>query len=109
MSKKKKISTSIEEAKLRVELYNNLCDSMRNLSYDDRRNLMQELEHYVIYLNSRSRLDLRLFLRYVTCCQAVFHYLYKTKQIDRDGGIDPEIRKHINDVFITILKDYGAD
>jgi hypothetical protein len=36
--------------------------------------------------------------------------VYKAGQLKIDKvGFDPEIRKHINDVFITIAKEHDAD
>ena len=54
-------------------------------------------------------MDLTLYLRYVMATQSVYHYLYKTKQLEHEGGFTAETLKYIEDVFITIYKDYGAD
>ena len=48
----------------------------------------------------------RLSLVYAQCATFVFNYLYRAGQLKTNQvGFDPEIRKHINDVFITIAKE----
>ena len=38
------------------------------------------------------------------------YYLYRNGQLkDNNVGFNPEIRKHIEDVFITIAKEYDAE
>ena len=109
MEKKKNVSPSVDEAKLRIKLYSDLCTDLKGLKRDDVRKILNELDSYVKKMNCLSRMDLTLYLRYVMATQSVYHYLYKTKQLEREGGFTTETLKAIEDVFITIYKDYGAD
>lgn len=106
MEKKKNVSPSVDEAKLRIMLYNDLCTNLKGLKRDDVRKILNELDSYVKKMNCLSRMDLTLYLRYVMATQSVYHYLYKTKQLEREGGFTAETLKAIEDVFITIYKDY---
>ena len=109
MEKKQNISPSVDEAKLRVQLYNALSLMMLRLNRDDCRRVLSELDQYVKELDRKGSMEPKLYLLYVACAQAVFEYLYKAKQLSRFEGFDPEIRKHIEDVFITIAKEHDAD
>ena len=110
MKQKKNISPSVEEAKLRIELYNKLCDAVRDLTHDEACIVLCTVEYYLNLLNSSQCLNSRLSLVYSACCTYVFDYLYRTGQLSTvKNGFDPEIRKHINDVFITIAKEHDAD
>ena len=106
MEKKKNVSPSVDEAKLRIKLYNDLCTDLKGLKRDDVRKILNELDSYVKKMNCLSRLDLTTHLRYITCAQSVYFYLYKTKQLEREGGFTAKTLKYIEDVFITIYKDY---
>ena len=108
MSKKKNVSPSVDEAKLRIELYNNLCKNLKDLKRDQVRKVLAELNNYVVFLGIYHNMEPSLLLRYFSCTNVVFHYLYKTGQLSTDFPCDPEVRKHVEDVFITILKDYDA-
>ena len=109
MEEKKKTLPSVDEAKLRIELYNDLCTDLKGMKRDEVRKILNELDSYVKKMNCLSRMDLTLYLRYVMATQSVYHYLYKTKQLEREGGFTAETLKAVEDVFITIYKDYGAD
>ena len=80
----------------------------RGQSDVDVRKILNELDSYVKKMNCLSRMDLTLYLRYVMAIQSVYHYLYKTKQLEREGGFTAETLKAVEDVFITIYKDYDA-
>ena len=108
MSTKKNISPSVDEAKLRIELYNKLTMNLKDLKRDEVRTVLAELDIYVKLLVSKSKLNDLLYLHYCTCCSVVFQYLYRTRQLKMEGGIPSEVLKHVNDVFTTILKDYDA-
>ena len=108
MEKKKNVSPSVDEAKLRIKLYSDLCTDLKGLKRDDVRKILNELDSYVKKMNCLSRMDLTLYLRYITCAQSVYFYLYKTKQLEREGGFTAETLKAVEDVFITIYKDYDA-
>lgn len=108
MEEKKKTLPSVDEAKLRIELYNDLCNDLKGLKRDDVRKILNELDSYVKKMNCLSRMDLSLYLRYVMATQSVYFYLYKTKQLEHEGGFTAETLKAIEDVFITIYKDYDA-
>ena len=108
MEKKKNVSPSVDEAKLRIMLYNDLCTNLKGLKRDDVRKILNELDSYVKKMNCLSRMDLTTHLRYITCAQSVYFYLYKTKQLEHEGGFTAETLKAIEDVFITIYKDYDA-
>ena len=105
MKKKKNISPSIEEAKQRVELYNKLNYAMRDLTHDEKQKVLSLLTVYVGLQECNQLLERRLSLVYSLCTTFVFNYLYKAGQLSPDNiGFDPEIRKHIEDVFITIAE-----
>jgi hypothetical protein len=106
MEEKKNTLPSVDEAKLRIELYNDLCTDLKGMKRDEVRKILNELDSYVKKMNCLSRMDLTLYLRYVMATQSVYHYLYKTKQLEREGGFTAETLKAIEDVFITIYKDY---
>ena len=110
MKQKKNISPSIEEAKQRIELYNKLCNAMRDLSHDEKQQVLMLLAVYMNLQECNQLLERRVSLVYAQCATLVFHYLYKAGQLSPDNvGFDPEIRKHIEDVFITIAKEHDAD
>ena len=110
MKQKKNISPSIEEAKQRIELYNKLSYAMRDLSHDEKQKVLSLLTVYVGLQECHQLLERRVSLVYSLCATLVFHYLHKAGQLSPDKvGFDPEIRKHIEDVFITIAKEHDAD
>ena len=110
MKQKKNIQPSIEEAKQRIELYNKLSYAMRDLSHDEKLQILFPLVVYTSLQDYNQLLEKRLSLVYAQCATLVFNYLYKAGQLKADKvGFDPEIRKHIEDVFITIAKEHDAD
>ena len=110
MKQKKNISPSIEEAKQRIELYNKLSYAMRDLSQDEKLQVLMLMTVYVGLQECNQLLERRLSLVYSLCTTFVFNYLYKAGQLSPDSiGFDPEIRKHIEDVFITIAEEHDAD
>ena len=110
MKQKKNISPSIEEAKQRVELYNKMSYAMRDLSHDEKLQVLMLMTVYLDLQECNQLLERRLSLVYSLCATLVFHYLYRAGQLKADKvGFDPEIRKHIEDVFITIAEDHDAD
>ena len=110
MKQKKNISPSIEEAKQRIELYNKLSYAMRDLSQDEKLQVLMLMTVYVGLQECNQLMEKRLSLVYAQCATLVFNYLYRAGQLKADKvGFDPEIRKHIEDVFITIAKGHDAD
>ena len=110
MKQKNHIQPSIEEAKQRVELYNKLSYAMRDLSQDEKLQVLMLLAVYMNLLECNQLLEKRLSLVYAQCATLVFNYLYRAGQLKADKvGFDPEIRKHIEDVFITIAKGHDAE
>ena len=110
MKQKKNISPSIEEAKQRIELYNKLSYAMRDLSHDEKLQVLILLAVYMNLQECNQLMEKRLSLVYAQCATLVFNYLYRAGQLKADKvGFDPEIRKHIEDVFITIAKEHDAD
>ena len=110
MKQKKNISPSIEEAKQRIELYNKLSYAMRDLSQDEKQQVLMLLAVYMNLLECNQLMERRVSLVYAQCATLVFNYLYRAGQLKADKvGFDPEIRKHIEDVFITIAKEHDAD
>ncbi len=110
MKQKKNISPSIEEAKQRIELYNKMNNAMRDLTHDEKQKVLSLLTVYVGLQECNQLLEKRVSLVYSLCTTLVFNYLYKNGQLKADKvGFDPEIRKHIEDVFITIAEDHDAD
>ncbi len=110
MKQKKNISPSIEEAKRRIELYNKLSYAMRDLTHDEKQKILSLLTVYVGLQECNQLLERRLSLVYALCTTLVFNYLYKAGQLSPDNvGFDPEIRKHIEDVFITLTNEHNAD
>ena len=107
MEQKKNISPSIEEAKQRIELYNKMCHAMRDLTHDEKQKVLSLLTVYVGLQECHQLLERRVSLVYSLCTTLVFNYLYRAGQLKADKvGFDPEIRKHIEDVIITIAADY---
>ena len=110
MKKKSNIQPSVEEAKRRIELYNKLKYAMRNLTHDEKQKVLLLLTVYMDLQECNQLLERRLSLVYSLCTTFVFNYLYKAGQLSPDSiGFDPEIRKHIEDVFITIAEEHDAD
>jgi len=110
MKQKKNISPSIEEAKQRIELYNKLSYAMRDLSQDEKLQVLMLLAVYMNLQECNQLLEKRLSLVYAQCATLVFNYLYRAGQLKADKvGFDPEIRKHIEDVFTTLAKGHDAD
>ena len=110
MKQKKNISPSIEEAKQRIELYNKMNNAMRDLSHDEKLQILFPLVVYTGLQDYNQLLEKRLSLVYAQCATLVFNYLYRAGQLKANKvGFDPEIRKHIEDVFITITKEHDAD
>ena len=108
MEKKKNVSPSVDEAKLRIELYNELS---AKLSARTRRRalIVNEMEKYVKLIVSNVNMERRLFLVYSECVDIVFDYFYKIGQLSPDNdSFDPDIRKHIDDVLITIANEHDA-
>ena len=104
------ILPSIEEAKQRIELYNKMSYAMRDLSLDEKQKVLSLLTVYVGLQECHQLLERRVSLVYSLCATLVFHYLYKAGQLKADKvGFDPEIRKHIEDVFITLAEEHDAD
>ena len=99
MEKKKNISPSVEEAKLCIGLYNELSAKLSDLSLEETHIVLEEMVKYVKLIVSNVNMERRLFLVYTECVDIMFEYFHK----------DPEIRKHIDDIFITIKKDHDAD
>ena len=107
MKQKKNISPSIEEAKQRIELYNKMTFAMRDLSHQEKQQVLSLLAIYMDLQECNQLVERRLSLVYAQCATFVFNYLYRNGQLKVDKvGFDPEIRKHINDVFITIAKEH---
>ena len=110
MKKNSNISPSIEEAKQRIELYNKMSYAMRDLTHDEKQKVLSLLTVYVGLQECNQLLEKRISLVYSLCATLVFYYLYKAGQLSPDKvGFDPEIRKHIEDVFITIAEEHDAD
>ena len=109
MNKKKNISPSVEEAKFCIGLYNELSAKLSGLSLEETRIVLEEMEKYVKLIVSNVNMSRRLFLVYSECVDIVFEYFYKIGQLSPENdSFDPEIRKHINDVFITIANEHDA-
>ena len=110
MEKKKNISPSVEEAKLCIGLYNELSAKLSDLSLEETHIVLEEMDKYVKLIVSNVNMERRLFLVYTECVDIVFDYFYKIGQLSPDNdSFDPEIRKHIDDIFITIAKEHDAD
>ena len=110
MKKNSNIQPSIEEAKQRIELYNKLNNAMRDLTHDEKQQVLMLLAVYMNLLECNQLMERRVSLVYAQCATQVFNYLYRAGQLKADKvGFDPEIRKHIEDVFITIAKEHDAD
>ena len=109
MEKKKNISPSVEEAKLCIGLYNELSAKLSGLSLEETRIVLEEMVKYVKLIVSNVNMERRLFLVYSECVDIVFDYFYKIGQLNpNNDSFDPEIRKRIDDVFITIAKEHDA-
>ena len=110
MKKKNNIQPSIEEAMQRIELYNKMNNAMRDLSHDEKLQVLILLAVYMNLQECNQLMEKRLSLVYAQCATLVFNYLYRAGQLSAARvGFDPDIRKHIEDVFITIAKEHDAD
>ena len=110
METKKNFSPSMEEAMQRIELYNNMKHAMRDLSHDEKKQVLLLLTVYMDLQERNQLVERRLSLVYAQCATFVFNYLYRAGQLSAAKvGFDPDIRKHIEDVIITIAKEYDAD
>ena len=108
--KNNNILPSIEEAKQRIELYNKMNNAMRDLTHDEKLQVLLLMTVYMGLQECNQLLERRVSLVYSLCATLVFHYLHKAGQLKADKvGFDPEIRKHIEDVFITIAEEHDAD
>ena len=106
MKKNSNIQPSIEEAKQRIELYNKLSYAMRDLSHDEKLQVLMLLAVYMNLQECNQLMERRVSLVYAQCATLVFNYLYCAGQLKADRvGFDPEIRKHIEDVIITLATD----
>ena len=106
MEKKNHISPSVEEAKQRIELYNKMSFAMRDLSREEKQRVLLLLVVYMDLQECNQLMEKRLSLVYSQCTTFVFNYLYLAGQLkDGNVGFDPEIRKHIEDVIITLATD----
>ena len=110
MKKNNNIQPSIEEAKQRIELYNKLSYAMRDLTHDEKQQVLMLMTVYMNLQECNQLLEKRVSLVYAQCATLVFNYLYRAGQLKADKvGFDSEIRKHIEDVFITLAKEHDAD
>ena len=110
MEKKNHIQPSVDEAKQRIELYNKMCFAMRDLSHSEKQQVLLLLTVYMDLQECNQLTERRLSLVYAQCATFVFNYLYRNGQLkDNNVGFNPEIHKHIEDVFITIAKENDAD
>ena len=106
MKQKKNISPSFEEAKQCIELYNKMSYAMRDLTNDEKLQVLMLLVIYMDLQECNQLLERRVSLVYAQCATLVFNYLYRAGQLKADKvGFDPEIRKHIEDVIITLATD----
>ena len=106
MEKNKNISPSVDEAKQRIELYKKMSFAMRDLSREEKQRVLLLLVVYMDLQECNQLMEKRLSLVYSQCTTFVFNYLYLAGQLkDGNVGFDPEIRKHIEDVIITIATD----
>ena len=109
MEKNKNISPSVEEAKFCIGLYNELSAKLSGLSLEETRIVLEEMVKYVKLIISNVNMERRLFLAYSECVDIMFEYFHKAGQLSPDNdSFDPEIRKRIDDIFITIAKDHDA-
>ena len=110
MEKKNHVQPSVDEAKQRIELYNKMSFAMRDLSREEKQRVLLLLVAYMDLQECNQLLEKRLSLVYAQCTTLVFNYLYRAGQLkDGNVGFAPEIRKHIEDVIITLARNYDAD
>ena len=110
MEKKNHIQPSVEEAKFCIGLYNELSAKLSGLSLEETRIVLEEMVKYVRLIVSNVNMERRLFLVYTECVDIMFEYFHKAGQLNPDNdSFDPEIRKRIDDIFITIANDHDAD
>ena len=109
MEKKNHIQPSVDEAKFCIGLYNELSAKLSDLSLEDTRIVLEEMVKYVKLIVSNVNMERRLFLAYSECVDIMFEYFYKAGQLNpNNDSFDPEIRKHIDDVLITIANEHDA-
>ena len=110
MEKKNHIQPSVDEAKFCIGLYNELSAKLSGLSLEETRIVLEEMEKYVKLIVSNVNMSRRLFLVYSECVDIVFEYFYKIGQLSPENdSFDPDIRKHIDDIFITIANEHDAN
>jgi NifU-like protein involved in Fe-S cluster formation len=110
MKKENNILPTVEEAKQRIELYNNMKHAMRDLSHDEKKQVLLLLTKYLDLMEGCQLMEKRISLVYNLCAVLMFEYLYKAGQLSADNNhFHPVIRKHINDILITLANDYETD
>ena len=83
---------------------------MRDLSHDEKKQVLLLLTVYLDLMECYQLMEKRISLVYNLCAVLMFEYLYKAGQLSAARvGFDPDIRKHIEDVIITIAKEHEAD
>ena len=108
MKKNSNIQPSIEEAKQRIDLYNKLNNAMRDLSHDEKLQVLMLMTVYMDLQECNQLLEKRLSLVYSQCATLVFNYLYKNGQLKADRvGFDPEIRDRIQKSAVMGYRDIG--
>ena len=84
--------------------------AMRDLSHDEKKQVLLLLTVYLDLMECYQLMEKRISLVYNLCAVLMFEYLYKAGQLSAARvGFDPDIRKHIEDVIITIAKEHDAD
>ena len=110
MKKNNNILPTVEEAKQRIELYNNMKHAMRDLSHDEKKQVLLLLTKYLDLMEGCQLMEKRISLVYNLCAVLMFEYLYKAGQFSAARvGFNPDIRKQIEDVIITLAKEHDAD
>ena len=80
---------------------------MRDLTHDEKQQVLLLLTVYMDLQECNQLLERRLSLVYSLCTTFVFNYLYRNGQLkDGNNCFDPEIRDNIYDVFITIAEEH---
>lgn len=110
MEKKTNILPSVQNAKLVLKLYNSLKEYLAALDRPDRLEVLSSLQRYANMLETDQQMPLHLRLKYFVCCEAVFEFLYKTKQVRLSHvGFDRKVSRQLQDILITIANDYDEN
>ena len=82
---------------------------LSDLSLEETRIVLEEMEKYVKLIVSNVNMERRLFLVYSECVDIVFDYFYKIGQLSPDNdSFDPETMTASTPKSVSILTTYSS-